>query len=56
MRKWKTIIGLSFMKHCMDLIICGIRQRFDQHSYKVHVQLEELLVKAANKKSYEEEL
>jgi hypothetical protein len=39
----------------LDLIVNGIKERFDQQGYKVYVKLEELLIKAANKKEYEEE-
>ena len=39
----------------LDLIICGIKDRFDQPGYEVYSQLEELLVKAAKKEQHKEE-
>ena len=40
----------------LDLVISGIKARFDQPGYKTYIKLEELLVKAANKEDYESEL
>ena len=40
----------------LDLVISGIKARFDQPGYKTYIKLEELLVKAANKEEYESEL
>lgn len=40
----------------LDLLICGIQARFDQPGYKIYSKLEEVLVKAANKEEYEEDL
>ena len=39
----------------LDLIVNSIKERFNQQGYRVYVKLEELLIKAANKKEYEEE-
>ena len=40
----------------LDLITNGIKQRFDQPGYEKYSNLEELLVKAANKQDYKKEL
>ena len=40
----------------LDLVICGIKTRFDQPGYILYSKLEDLLVKAANKEGYDEEL
>ena len=40
----------------MDLVINGIKSRFDQPVYRIYSKLEDLLVKAANKDDFEEEL
>lgn len=40
----------------LDLIVCGIEERFDQPGYKVYSNLEDLLVKAVKKENYDEEL
>ena len=40
----------------LDLIICGIQTRFDQPGYQVYCKLENLLLKAANKENFDEEL
>ncbi len=39
----------------LDLIIRGIKERFDQPGYKMYCNLEALLVKAAKKEKYDEE-
>ena len=39
----------------LDLIICGIKQRFDQPGYKLYSNLEALLVRAAKKENYDGE-
>ena len=39
----------------LDLIICGIQDRFDQPGYRVYCKLEDLLVKAADKEDHKEE-
>ena len=39
----------------LDLIICRIKDRFDQEDYKIYINLEQLLVKAAKSQPYEEE-
>ena len=44
------------MKLDLDLVISGIKARFDQPGYKTYVKLESLLVKAANKEDFEGEL
>lgn len=38
------------------LVICGINDHFDQPGYKIYLQLEQLLYKAAKKEQNEEEL
>jgi len=40
----------------LDLVVCGIKGRFDQPGYKVYSNLEEVLVKAVRKDNYDEEL
>lgn len=40
----------------LDLVINGIKNRFDQPGYKIYSNLEELLVKAAKKCPFDEEL
>lgn len=40
----------------LDLAICGIKDRFDQPGYETYKNLEQLLLKAANKKEYSYEL
>ena len=40
----------------VDLVIGGIRARFDQPGYKLYSKLEEVLVKAANKENFDAEL
>ena len=40
----------------MDLIIGGIKERFDQPGYKIYSKLEELITKAANKEEFQEEI
>ena len=40
----------------LDLMICGIQTRFDQPGYQVYCKLENLLLKAANKENFDEEL
>ena len=39
----------------LDLIVSGIKARFDQLGYKLYSNLEALLVKAAKKEKYDEE-
>ena len=40
----------------LDLTINGIQNQFDQPGYQIYSRLESLLVKAANKQDYEEDL
>ena len=40
----------------LDLVVCGIKGRFDQPGYKVYSNLEGVLVKAVRKDNYNEEL
>ena len=40
----------------LDLIVTSIKGRFDQSGYRVYCKLEDLLVKAARKEDYSEEL
>ena len=40
----------------LDLLVCGIKQRFDQPGYKVYSNLEGVLVKAAKIDNYDHEL
>ena len=40
----------------VDLVIGGIRARFDQPGYKLYSKLEEVLVKAASKENFDAEL
>ena len=40
----------------LDLVVCGIKGRFDQPGYKVYSNLEGMLVKAVRKDNYDEEL
>ena len=40
----------------LDLVVCGIKERFDQPGYKVYSNLEAVLVKAVKKQNYDEEL
>ena len=40
----------------LDLIVCSIKERFDQPGYKVYSNLECVLVKAIKKDNYDEEL
>ena len=39
----------------LDLIVCGIKQCFDQPGYKLYSNLEALLVRAAKKETYDGE-
>eukprot|EP00731_Ephydatia_muelleri_P008502 Em0004g840a len=41
---------------CLDLVISAVRERFDQPGYAVLLNLESLLLKAAKKEEYSEEL
>ena len=38
----------------LDLLICGIQNRFNQPGYRVYSKLEDLIVKAANKQDHKE--
>lgn len=40
----------------LDLIVCSIKERFDQPGYKVYSNLECVLVKAVKKDNYDEKL
>ena len=40
----------------LDLIVCSIKECFDQPGYKVYSNLECVLVKAVKKDNYDEEL
>ncbi len=40
----------------LDLVINGIKSRFDQPGYRIYSKLEDLVVKAANKENWEEEI
>ena len=40
----------------LDLLICGIQNRFNQPGYRVYSKLKDLIVKAANKRDHKEEL
>ena len=40
----------------LNLVIKGIKSRFDQPGYRIYSKLEDVLVKAANKDDFEEEL
>lgn len=40
----------------LDLVVNMVKSRFDQDGYKMYVNLEQLLVKAANQEEYEEEM
>ena len=40
----------------LDLVVCGIKGRFDQSGYKVYSNLEGMLVKAVRNDNYDEEL
>ena len=40
----------------LDLIVCSVKERFDQLGYKVYSNLECVLVKAVKKDNYDEEL
>ena len=50
----------SFYRHtyyeALNFLVCGIKERFDQPGYKLYSNLEALLVKAAKKENYNEEL
>ena len=54
LRVWKASIGTPIMK--LLTFVCGIKERFDQPGYKLYSNLEALLVKAAKKENYNEEL
>jgi len=40
----------------LDLLICGIKERFNQPGYKLYANLQNLLMKATKKENYSEEL
>ena len=51
----KEMFRLQYFE-CLDLIITFIKDRFDQRSFHTLKQLENLLLKAARKEDYSEEL
>ena len=45
----------SIYYEALDLLVCGIKGRFDQPGYKLYSNLETLLVNAANNEKFDEE-
>lgn len=48
----KTYIRRCTYFEALDLIVCSIKERFDQPGYKVYSNLECVLVKAVKKEDY----
>ena len=51
----EELYGIAYFE-ALDLLLSAIKSRIDQPGYHVYSKLEELVLKAANKESFEEEL
>ena len=52
---WKICTDVMYFED-LDLVVCGIKGRFDQPGYEVYSNLEGMLVKAVRKDNYDEDL